>query len=209
MAESLKVIYHARNGPEAHLLKNSLEQAGIKAEVTGAVLESGLGFGGLTRPRVTVAEKDAEAARQIVLEFERSLRPAAEGADQPEAPEEPQQPPSWWPRCPQCSRPRLAQCPFCGTAGTGFRPAGYPIQRDSQPGPSARLVICPVCDEAVVPRYLLECEWCGHRFAEGTAPPQDAFRTEWTWRLVIAAIVLGAILSGVIGYFAWLLSRGG
>jgi hypothetical protein len=124
LSDSLKVIYRARNGPEAHLLKSALEEAGIKAAVTNAVLEGGSGVdivGWPTLPRVLVATENAEAARQMALEFERSLpRVHEELLEQTEKPEEPGVP-SWWPRCPGCGAPRLMQCRFCGTAGTGFR----------------------------------------------------------------------------------------
>jgi len=203
--DSLKVIYRARNGPEAHLLKNALEEAGIKAVVTNTVLEGGSGVdivGWPTLPRIAVAAKDAEAARKMAMEFERSN--SAAGGVQPEEAEplEPPGAPSWWPRCPGCGAPRLAQCPCCGTAGTEFLSAD-PVEWEPEE-PPGRLVICPTCDEAMPPPYLRECEWCGHRFADGVGPPQATFWTEWTWRLVIAVIALVALLAGMIAYFAWL-----
>jgi hypothetical protein len=198
LSDTLKVVYRARNAPEAHLLKNTLEEAGIKAVVTGVDL-----VGWLTLPGVAVGPADADAARQTVLEFERSLPEAAEAG--PEETEKPGEPgvPSWWPRCPGCGAPRLVQCRFCGTAGTGFRLADQ-VEDEPSPQPAGGLVLCPTCDEAMPPAYLQECEWCGHRFADGTPPPADAFRSEWTWRVVIAAIAMAAILAGLIAYFAWL-----
>ncbi len=201
--DSLKVIYRARNGPEAHLLKNALEEAGIKAVVTNDALEGGLAFGGPTLPRVAVAPEDAEVGRRIAMEFERSL--SRTGEVQPEEAEQLEPPgvPPWWPRCPGCGAPRLVQCRYCGTAGTGFRLADE-VQSEPSLEQSRSLLICPTCDEPMAPQYLEECEWCGHRFADGVAPPQDAFRTEWTWRLVIAAIAVVAIVAGTVAYFAWL-----
>jgi len=205
--DSLKVIYRARNGPEAHLLKNALEEAGIKAVVTNAVLEGGSGVdivGWPTLPRIAVAAKDARVARLMAIVFERSL--SRTGEVQPEEAEqlEPPGAPPWWPRCPGCGAPRLVQCRYCGTAGTGFRLADE-VQSEPSLEQSRPLLICPTCDEPMAPQYLEECEWCGHRFADGVAPPQDAFRTEWTWRLVIAAIAVVAIVAGLIVYFNALL----
>jgi len=204
--DSLKVIYRARNGPEAHLLKNALEEAGIKAVVTNTVLEGGSGVdivGWPTLPRIAVAAKDAEAARKMAMEFERSN--SAAGGVQPEEAEplEPPGAPSWWPRCPGCGAPRIVQCHYCGTAGTGFRLADE-AEREPSLEQSRLLLICPTCDEPMAPEYLQACEWCGHGFADGVSPPQDAFRTEWTWRLVIAAVALVAIVAGMAAYFAWL-----
>ena len=65
MSDGLKVIYAARNSPEAHMLKNHLGEAGIRAIVTNDVLEGGVGVdivGWPTLPRVAVAAEDAEAA---------------------------------------------------------------------------------------------------------------------------------------------------
>jgi hypothetical protein len=204
--DTLKVIYRARNGPEAHLLQNALEAAGIKAVVHNAALESGAGAGIVgwpALPRVLVAAADAQAARRMALAFERSLSDREDiQAEVAETPEEPGEP-AWWPRCPGCGAPRLAQCRSCGTAGTGFRSAD-PAEGESSPQPAGRLVICPTCDEAATPAYLQQCEWCGHRFADGLPPPEDAFQTEWTWRLVIAVIALIAAVAGMIAYFAWL-----
>ena len=206
VSDTLKVIYRARNGPEAHLLRNALEGAGIKAVVTNAVLEGGSGVdivGWPTLPSVLVAAEDAQAARRMALAFERSLFDGEDTqAEEAEKPEEPGVP-SWWPRCPGCGAPRLVQCRSCGTAGTGFRLADQ-TESEPSPQPAGGLVICPTCDEAMAAAYLQECEWCGHRFADGLPPPQDAFQTEWTWRLVIAVIALTAAVVGMIAYFAWL-----
>lgn len=206
MTDRLKVIYRARNGPEAHLLKNALEEAGIKAVITNTVLEGGSGvdiLGFPTLPRVAVAAEDAEVARRMALEFERSIR--GESAAQDEPSEEPQQADigSWWPRCPGCGAPRLMLCPYCGTSGTGFRLADQP--EGETPAGAGQLVVCGTCDEPMTPQYLRECEWCGHRFDDGAAPPQGDLRSEWSWRVTAAVIALAAVVVGLIAYFAWLL----
>jgi len=223
--DRLTTIYEARTIPEASALKERLTEAGISAVVSSEVAaEMGASdVWGLPRPvRVAVDEQDREAARRIAAEFDRSVAARVIGrleeteAGEPRA-EDPQGKPAiasspegadaslrdTWPRCPQCDKPRLMQCPYCGTAGTAFRLADQ-VEREPSPGQSARLLICPTCDEAMTPQYLQECEWCGHRFGDGVAPPQSAFRTEWSWRLAIAVIALAAILVGLIAYFAWL-----
>jgi hypothetical protein len=204
MSGYLKVIYVARNSPEAHLLKNALADSGIKAVVTNDVLEGGAGVdivGWPTLPRIVVAEEDAEAARRLALEFERS-QAGASGLPVKAKPPDASRVPPWWPRCPDCGAPRLAQCASCGTAGTEFLPAD-PVEWEHEEAPG-RLVICPTCDEAMPPAYLRECEWCGHRFADGIGPPPPAFWTEWTWVLVGAAIAAAAVIV-LIGYFGGLL----
>jgi hypothetical protein len=204
LSDTLKIVYRARNEPEAHLLKTALEDAGIKAVVMGVDTvgwQTIVGWPAL--PGVAVAPEDADAARQTVEQFERSPPEAVEaGPEETAKPEEPGVP-SRWPRCPGCGSPRLMQCRFCGTAGTGFRLADQ-VEDEPSPQSAGGLVICPTCDEATAPTYLQECEWCGHRFADGVPPPQDAFRTEWTWRVVVAVVAMAAILAGMIVYFAWL-----
>jgi len=74
MAGELKVIYAARTMQEAHLLKDHLEENGIRAMVTNSSLEGGSGvdiLGWPTLARVAVNEEDAAAARQIALQFDR------------------------------------------------------------------------------------------------------------------------------------------
>ena len=223
--DRLTTIYEARTIPEASAFKERLAEAGISAVVSSEVA-AGMGASdvwGLPRPvRVAVDQRDAELARRIAAEFDASVAGRARGGlETPGAAEQEAEDaqgesanafspeavaanvPDTWPRCPQCGRPRLMQCPYCGTAGTNFRLADQ-VEREPSPQQAGPLLICPTCDEAMAPQYLQECEWCGHRFADGVPPPQSALRSEWNWRVVIAVIALAAIAVGLIAYFAWL-----
>lgn len=69
------VVYQAQNSIDAHLLRGMLEQRGITASVTGEFLQGGAGelpAGGVVG--VSVADADAESARQVVNEFETNLQ---------------------------------------------------------------------------------------------------------------------------------------
>ncbi len=67
----MKIIYRAENQIDANLVKDLLEQAGVKAFVGGEYLQGGVGdlpAGGLVT--VSVADSDVEAARVVIDEFE-------------------------------------------------------------------------------------------------------------------------------------------
>ncbi|MBN2291542.1 MAG: DUF2007 domain-containing protein [Pirellulales bacterium] len=126
MHDSPKVVYAAKNVQQAYLLKNTLEEAGIRAVVTNATLASGSGVdyvGWNTLARVAVDEPDYDIARQIALDYDRSgveiaLRHEQEepyelGDDEGHVLHE-------WPRCPQCGAKRITRCPVCKTTGTDF-----------------------------------------------------------------------------------------
>lgn len=206
-SDSFKVIYRARNTVEADALKSALEEAGIRAMITNAVLEGGSGVDSLgwpTLPRIAVPAEDAELARLVALEFDRSLVRASRPETEPSSEEPDSGFDFWWPRCPECSKPRLMQCPFCGTAGTDFRPADQ-VEAPSEAEQPAGLVICPTCDEAMKPQFLRECEWCGHRFTDGLEPRRESSETDGNWRPLLALLVVGAILVALVVYFASLL----
>ena len=68
------VVYRARSVQDAHMLKNVLEEAGIRALVTNEVLADGAGTDILGWPslaQVVVDESDAQAARGIAADFDR------------------------------------------------------------------------------------------------------------------------------------------
>ena len=68
-------VYRAAHSPQAHLLKSTLEDAGIRAIVEGDLLQGGLGeipAGWPTAPRLMVEESDAAAAREILKQLERA-----------------------------------------------------------------------------------------------------------------------------------------
>lgn len=109
--------------------------------------------------------------------------------------------------CPDCSRPRVAICPFCKTMGNHFRAADEIAVRETDAEPS--LLICPICDEPFEPTYLRRCEWCGHEFADGIEPPAIV-RTTSTEPLNRRVLLVGAagvaIIVVLMVYFSRLLS---
>jgi len=121
--QELVEVYVAASVQDADFLKNLLAEAGIKATVTNAVLQGGLGgtvVGWHALARVAVGREDAELARKVALEYDRkiaaaSLRGLEEAPGDEAAGEEVP-----WPRCPQCRALRTTKCPVCETAGTDF-----------------------------------------------------------------------------------------
>ena len=74
----MRVIYQADNAIDANLLKDLLEQNGIKAFVNGEYLQGGIGelpTGGLIS--VSVATPELEVAMGVVAEFQNIIRPAS------------------------------------------------------------------------------------------------------------------------------------
>lgn len=126
MPDSPKVVYAAKNVQQAYLLKNTLEEAGIRADVTNSSLESGSGVdyvGWNTLARVVVDEPDYEAARVIAMNYDRAGIEFARQHDREKAAghEEDQSPVLHeWPRCPRCGAERITRCPMCKTTGSDF-----------------------------------------------------------------------------------------
>lgn len=67
--ENLVEAYRALNGPQAHLVAQFLQEAGISAFVDGDELGSGAGglpAGWATSPRVLVPEHEVQRARELI-----------------------------------------------------------------------------------------------------------------------------------------------
>lgn len=126
MEDSPKVVYAAKNVQQAFLLKNTLEEAGIRAVVTNATLESGSGVdyvGWNTLARVAVDETDYETAREIALDYDRSGTEIALRHEREESyvlEDDEGYVLHEWPRCPQCGAERITRCPVCKTTGSDF-----------------------------------------------------------------------------------------
>jgi hypothetical protein len=76
----VKCVFHARDGIEAHMLADLLEQVGIMAQVQGDMLQGAVGelpAAGLAS--VWVAESDESRAREVIADFE-----ASQPADSPQ-----------------------------------------------------------------------------------------------------------------------------
>ncbi len=62
-------VYRARNVVQAHTLRMALEEAGIRVQIEGELLQGAVGdlpIGWPTAPRILVEESQAAAAREIV-----------------------------------------------------------------------------------------------------------------------------------------------
>jgi hypothetical protein len=72
----MKRIYEAANAIEAHMIVHLLGQAGIEGRVEGEYLQGGVGeLPAVGLVGVAVPEEQAERARAIVLEWERTAPP--------------------------------------------------------------------------------------------------------------------------------------
>ena len=200
MPENLTVVYAARTLQDAHLLRNLLADAGIRAIVSNENLQGGSGvdvLGWATSARVVVREEDAPRARDIAMEFDQRIAPVAEddSCGEDELPEEGLPP---WPKCPQCGAARTTRCLVCGAIGVDF-PAADP---DSS---GVLRLTCPTCDEPFAAEYRRRCETCGHEFEDGydVAPSDGAARDEPLMNARIAVVLLTIVaLLAVLG--GWL-----
>lgn len=220
MAGDLRVVYAARTMQDAHLLRNFLEEQGIRAIVTNTAIESGAGvdvLGWATLARVAVNEENATRARQIAEEFDRTISPRGESDDADEAAvdemgvraeagvrEETLS--GSWPRCPGCRTPRITKCPACGTSGTGFPRADDTGEAEPEAVPET-LLLCIECDEPFVPEYASQCEWCGHEFSDGFSPTSPTETDTLSPGLLAVAGATLAVVVGLLVYFAVLLGH--
>ena len=69
-------VYRAQDGPQAHLFRMQLEEAGIPAFVEGDQLQSAVGAlptGWSIAPRIMVEAPFAEQARSLLAEWESAI----------------------------------------------------------------------------------------------------------------------------------------
>lgn len=211
MSERTRVIYTAARSEQAHLLKNLLADAGIRAYVVNDALQQAVGEfppGWSSAARVVVPDDQAAVARRIAEEFDARSAAAMDEAGEISDEAEP-----WgdempvWAACPACRRPRTAVCPICDTAGSDFAPGDAPVGDGSKPERTKpSLWICPTCDEPFEPRFLRRCEWCGHDFGAGLEAPAEGDAEPLDARLVGAAVALAAVVIVILAYFAMILS---
>jgi hypothetical protein len=106
--------YRARNLPQAHTIRLALEQAGIRAEISGELLQGAVGdlpLGWPTAPRILVDEGQLAAARDIIEQ--------ADATPSHDNEEEPQEEVT---RCLSCGRIMAEnewKCPVCGWSYAG------------------------------------------------------------------------------------------
>ena len=102
---NLVEVYRAQNGPQAHILRTALEEAGIRAVVDGDVLQGDIGVlpaGWSGAPRVLVESHDEARALEIVGRLDLSVARELSDAS---------------PRCLSCGAPMSesdTSCPACG-----------------------------------------------------------------------------------------------
>jgi hypothetical protein len=69
----MRIVFHANNSLDAHIVRNILEMHGINANISGELLQGGIGtlpvFGLV---KLQVAEADYVAAREIIKQWEES-----------------------------------------------------------------------------------------------------------------------------------------
>ena len=211
MRERQVVIYTAANSHQAHLLKNQLADYGVWCVVQSDSHESTDGL--VAAPQVVVRAEDFEFAREVALDFDRTLsRPNEE----PAADEDEASGPNWsnWPRCPSCRRPRQTRCPVCKSAGTDFALAEFIapedpekhvrfVADDSEDDDEPVLLICPLCDDTFAPQFYRRCEACGHDFGHGleVRPITAATFEPLNTRIILVVGGLIATLVALLGYW--------
>ena len=76
--QSLVEVYRAKNSVEAYLIKAALDDAGIRARVTGDMLQGAIGdipVGWMTSPQILVMDQDADRARALIGEIDAERQP--------------------------------------------------------------------------------------------------------------------------------------
>jgi len=221
MYDDYTVIYKAQTIPDANELKERLIESGIEAVVLDEVdpTETGIDPLGLRAPiGVAVPENHAGAARQIAERFDEELvdrgeagasadtadaevegRPEAVAEPRAEAPRD-----DAWPCCPQCGARRVTVCPVCKTSGNRFPMADRGFPGDDA-DPAKAMVVCTTCDEPFAPRFLKQCEWCGHVFDEGIEVTHDPAAEVLNPKIVAVIVLLAALGVGLLVYFMILL----
>jgi hypothetical protein len=198
-----KIIYHAANPQQAHLLKGLLEARGIAAWVVNDRMQGAVGDALVwnNAPCVVVGENDAIEGQEIADKFdERTAHdPTPDEGDDGKEPKSAE----WedWPTCPECHERRAIRCPICGVSGTQFELADI---QETEAGPRV-LLMCDACDDHFRPEMFRLCHHCGHDYGDGyeiesaTPRPEEVNRRVW---LLAAGLIIGTAL--LIGYLALL-----
>jgi Putative prokaryotic signal transducing protein len=206
MADRPVEIFRAANSQHAQMLRQMLEERGIKAFIVNEALQTAGGdlpLGWTAAPRILVAEEDAVKGRLIAEQFDAVLRDGESvTTDDFEVASA-----DWtdWPLCPNCRQRREVLCNICGSRGSKFALADSVEEQ----GRTQVLLFCDSCDDHFRPQFFRICHRCGHDFGSGVEaePVQQKIElpenTGRTW-LVIGGLVLFAVAMGA--YFYWLLT---
>ncbi|MCE9528626.1 MAG: DUF2007 domain-containing protein [Planctomycetales bacterium] len=210
MSDRPTEIFRAANSQHAQMLRQMLEERGIKAYIVNESLQTAGGdlpLGWTAAPRILVAEEDAVKGRLIAEQFDAILRDGKavemEEFDVADA--------DWtdWPLCPHCHQRREVLCNICGSRGSKFALADLVEENDR----TQVLLHCDSCDDHFRPKFFRICHHCGHDFGSGIDPQpvqqelQLPENTRRTWIVVAGLIGFAAIIGA---YLYWLVnSRAG
>ena len=64
------------------------------------------------------------------------------------------------------------------------------------------MLMCPTCDEPLVPEYPRVCEWCGHEFADGFESELLVKPQRIDGRAILVTAGLLTVAAVIMGYFA-------
>ena len=81
VTERMVKVYVARDSIEGHFLKDLLAGHGIEAQVVDEN-SAYVGLGGIERPKLWVFEKDQDAARQLLMDYEATRKESSSGPDE-------------------------------------------------------------------------------------------------------------------------------
>ncbi len=187
----------------AYLVRDRLADAGIPAFIENEGLQQGANelLPCVIGPRVVVAAPDALRAEKVVAEFRHES--AESEASTGTLTSNSASTLARGPACPDCERPRMTVCPYCGTASAHFTPGDRPARavQDEMP----ELVICGTCDEPFEPEYFRRCEWCGHDFGSGRESEPRAVLDYLNDRVILTTLAMGFVLVAILAYFVRLL----
>jgi hypothetical protein len=207
MSDRPTEIYRAENGQHAQMLRQLLEERGIRAFVVGDHILDAAGvaqIGWTAAPQVLVAAEDAPKARLIAQDFDATIRDRGavtlEDFDVADA--------DWtdWPLCPNCHQRREVLCNVCGSRGSKFALADLMEENDR----TQVLLHCDSCDDHFRPQFFRICHHCGHDYGNGVDPepiqqelqlPENTLRT---WLVVLGLTVFAAAIGA---YLYWLVNR--
>ncbi len=221
LADNPVVVYRAASAQQAYLLKSLLEEQGIETFVVNDMLQAAGGdlpLGWVSLPQLLVGEHDVEKALQAIGNFEATIahsdstsatQKSAELGHQYDEHPAGTSVIEAWPTCRKCGERRQVTCDYCGTSGNNFRLVDE--STDEGDDERAPLLLCHTCDEQFAAKYYPRCHLCGYLFepsatdASADDPATRARDLGVESRVLLVIVASIAILSGLIGYFCYVL----